>query len=292
MSSLAMAGPAGELSAAVAPRGGVIVAPEPPVPVSVMSYNIQGYGALFSRRYLEGIARVIRRARPEVVGLQEVHRGTWASRFGDQVEILAELTGMEPSFGRSLILRTGEYGNALLTRGRLIEEEVEILPGEAERRSMLRCRIGLDGDSGEEESFDVFVTHLAAWGRLARSIRVRQAHFLAERFHAIDRPFVLVGDLNAPPEAPELAPLVDHGRLRLCGDRGCSTHRFMRKRIDYVFAGPSWQRVRAEVLRAGPSDHYPVLAKLWPEGPDAPDERAAGEPVRHVAEPLPAEAAG
>lgn len=245
--------------------------PRPQAPVSVMSYNIQGHGALLGRRYLEGIARVIRRARPQVVGLQEVHRGTWAARFGDQVEILAELTGMEPSFGRSLSLRRGEYGNALLTRGRVVEEEVEILPGEAERRSILRSRIDLGGES--DETIDVFVTHLAAWGRFGRSIRVRQAGFVADRLHAADRPFVLTGDLNAPPWAAELAPLVRHGRLRLCGEaagRSTATHRFLRQRIDYVFAGPQWHRVRARVLRAGPSDHFPVLATLW---------RGAGEPV-------------
>ena len=259
-------------------RAGAPDRPEwgPRAPLSVMSYNIQGHGALIGRRYLEGIARVIRRARPQVVGLQEVHRGTWAARFGDQVEILARLTGMEPAFGRSLTLRTGEYGNALLTRGRLEEEEVEILPGEAERRSLLRCRVrvGADGGAGGQppRSLDVFVTHLAAWGRLGRSIRDRQARFLADRLHEADHPFVLTGDLNAPPHAPELASLVEHGRLRLCG-AGCPrthrTHRFMRQRIDYVFAGPSWRDVRAEVLRAGPSDHYPVLATLYPGAPEA-----------------------
>lgn len=228
-------------------------------PLSVMSYNIQGHGALFSRRYLEGIARVIREAAPQVVGLQEVHRGTWAARFSDQVETLAELTGMTPSFGRSLTLRTGEYGNALLTHGRLVEEEVEILPGEAERRSLLRCRVELDRG---HDPVDVFVTHLAAWGRLGRSIRVRQARFLARRLETTEGPFVLAGDLNAPPHAPELAPLVGHRRLRLCGDRSSATHRVMRQPIDYVFAGPGWRSERAEVLRSGPSDHYPVLATL------------------------------
>ena len=251
----------------------------PQAPVSVMSYNIQGHGALIGRRYLEGVARVIRRARPQVVGLQEVHRGTWAARFGDQVEILAELTGMEPSFGRSLSLRRGEYGNALLTRGRVVEEEVEILPGEAERRSVLRSRVLLGGTGyGEDEAIDVFVTHLAAWGRFGRAIRVRQARFVADRLRSADRPFVLAGDLNAPPGAAELAPLVGDGRLRLCGEstgRSAATHRFLRQRIDYVFAGPSWQRVGARVLRAGPSDHYPVLATLWHGGPPGGDAGAA-----------------
>jgi endonuclease/exonuclease/phosphatase family metal-dependent hydrolase len=271
----------------------------PQAPLSVMSYNIQGHGALLGRRYLEGIARVIRRARPRVVGLQEVHRGTWAARFDDQVAILAELTGMRASFGRSLSLRTGEYGNALLFRGRLLEEEVSILPGEAERRSILRCRILPEGPGlapaglaspgqAAPEPLDVFVTHLAAWGRLGRSTRVRQARFVADRLHEADGSFVLTGDLNAPPAAPELAPLMAHARLRACGGPGAgpgagqgagqgdgqvATHRFLRQRIDYVFAGPGWRRVGARVLRTGPSDHYPVLATLWP------GERPAGAPA-------------
>lgn len=228
-----------------------------PDTLSVLSYNIQGYGALFSRRYLEGVARAIRRARPDVVGLQEVHRGTWASRFTDQMEALAELTGMEASFGRSLAFRTGEYGNALLTRGRVVEAEVRRLPGEAERRSLLACRLELEG-----RPLEVFVTHLAAWGRLGRTLRVRQARYIADRLAAAEAPFVLTGDLNAPPGAPELAPLLGHRQLRLCGRPHEPTHRLMRQRLDYVFTGSSFREVGSRVLRTGPSDHFPVLATL------------------------------
>lgn len=249
--------------------------------LSVMSYNIQGHAALFSRRYLEGVARTIRRARPDVVGLQEVHRGTWASRFSDQVETLAELTGMEACFGRSLTYRTGEYGNALLTRGKPLEVEVRRLPGEAERRSLLRCRLEVEG-----APLEVFVTHLAAWGRLGRTMRVRQARFIATRMAAVSGPFVLTGDLNAPPGAPELAPLLGHELLRLCGRPHEATHRLMRQRIDYVFAGPSFREVHSRVLRTGPSDHFPVLASLRPEvAAAAAGERGVSEwPLTEVAE--------
>ena len=235
--------------------------------LSVMSYNIQGHAAVLSRRYLAGVARAIRNARPDVVGLQEVHRGTWASRFADQVEMLAEATGMEACFGRSLSYRTGEYGNALLTRGRPLEVEVRRLPGEAERRSLLRCRVELDGAPVE-----AFVTHLAAWGRLARNIRVRQARYIAAHLAAADGPVVLTGDLNAPPGAPELEPLLGHRLLRLCGRPHEPTHRLMRQRLDYVFVGPSFREVGSRVLRAGPSDHLPVLASLRREAPAAGGE--------------------
>ncbi|MFP3940613.1 MAG: endonuclease/exonuclease/phosphatase family protein [Thermoanaerobaculia bacterium] len=225
--------------------------------LSVMSYNIQGYGALFSGRYLEGVARVIRRARPDIVGLQEVHRGTWAARFADQVELLARLTGMEACFGRSLTTRTGEYGNALLTRGRAVEVELHQLPGEAERRSLLRCRLEVDG-----ATMDAFVTHLAAWGRLGRTNRTVQARFIAGHLARAERPFVLTGDFNASPGAPELVPLLGNGLLRRCGGREQPTHRLIRQPIDHVATDPGWDVLRVQVLRAGPSDHFPVLATL------------------------------
>lgn len=249
--------------------------------LSVMSYNIQGHAAVLSRRYLAGVARAIRDARPDVVGLQEVHRGTWASRFTDQVEMLAEATGMEACFGRSLAYRTGEYGNALLTRGRPLETEVRILPGEAERRSLLRCRVEVNG-----APLEVFVTHLAAWGRLARNIRVRQARYIAAQLAAAEGCFVLTGDLNAPPGAPELAPLLGHRDLRLCGRPHDPTHRLMRQRLDYVFAGPSFREVHSRVLRTGPSDHFPVLASLRPEAAAvAEGEHGVSEwPLTEVAE--------
>ena len=248
--------------------------------LSVMSYNIQGYGALFSGRYLEGIARVIRRARPDVVGLQEVHRCTWAARFADQVEVLARITGMEACFGRSLTTRTGEYGNALLTRGRPLETELHQLPGEAERRSLLRCRLELEGTT-----VDAFVTHLAAWGRLGRGNRTVQARFIAEHLARAERPFLLTGDFNAPPGAPELEPLLGNGLLRRCSGRDQPTHRLIRQPIDHVATDPGWEVLRVQVLRAGPSDHFPVLVALR-----RPAEAAepAGQPAAE--EPLPAAA--
>lgn len=236
---------------------------------NALSYNIQGHGALFSRGYLTSIARAIRQASPDVVGLQEVHRGTWAARFRDQVEDLAVATGMTAHFGRSLTHRTGEYGNAVLTRGRVTEEEITPLPGEAERRSLFRCRIELS-----RQEIDFYVTHFAAWGPLTRGIRRRQADFVAGRLREsrdANMPFILVGDLNAHPGAAELGPLMSNGDLRVCGERNVPTHRVMRHRLDYILADPLLRPVESQVLRVGPSDHFPIVTRfsgLVP-GPDA-----------------------
>ncbi|HZF07919.1 MAG TPA: endonuclease/exonuclease/phosphatase family protein [Thermoanaerobaculia bacterium] len=221
-----------------------------------MSYNVGGHAALVAGRYLERIARVIECERPDLVGLQEVHRGTWLARFADQAEILAGLTGLTLSFGKSFDSGKGEFGNALLAAGEVRESVVHPLPGSGEPRTLLAARVAV---RGTEVHF--LVTHLAAWGRFGSAARAAQVAELDRWLGATAAPFVLVGDLNAPPEAPELAHLMLSELFRRCGGLE-STHRMTRQRIDYVFADPGWTTVASRVLRVGPSDHWPVVVEL------------------------------
>ena len=248
----------------------------------VMSYNVGGHGARWSRRHIEKVARTISEAAPDVVGLQEVHRGTRQSRLEDQAAALGRLTGMAVHFGKSFAMDGGgDFGNAVLTRGELRSAAVLPLPGPGEPRTLLHTRIGL---AGCEIHF--YVTHLAAWGRWGRTARSVQISGLVEQLKQSDGPFVLVGDLNAPPDAPEIGTLMAAELFRMCGDDIAVTHRFMRQRIDYVFAGPGWTTASYQVIRSGPSDHWPVLVELRRElvravsaEPGEDDGRASDEPT-------------
>jgi endonuclease/exonuclease/phosphatase family metal-dependent hydrolase len=228
----------------------------PTIDLKVMSYNVGGHAALVAGRYLERIARVIERERPDVVGLQEVHRGTWLARFQDQAEALARLTGMALSFGKSFDSGKGEFGNVLLAAGEVRESTVHALPGSGEPRTVLASRVTVRG-----ADVHFLVTHLAAWGRFGSAARGAQVLELSRRLQATAAPFVLVGDLNAPPEAPELRHLMASELFRACGGLA-GTHRMTRQRIDYVFADPGWTTVASRVLRVGPSDHWPVVVEL------------------------------
>jgi endonuclease/exonuclease/phosphatase family metal-dependent hydrolase len=224
----------------------------------VMSYNVGGHGARWSGRHVERVAAAIREAEPDVVGLQEVHRGTRQSRLMDQAEALGRLTGMAVHFGPSYALESGgDFGNAVLTRGELRAAQVHSLPGPGEPRTLLHALVGL-----AESEIHFYVTHLAAWGRWGRAARSVQIAGLVARLKESDRPFVMVGDLNAPPDAPEIGTLMAAELFRMCGEDLTFTHRFMRQRIDYVFADPGWTTASYEVVRSGPSDHWPVLVEL------------------------------
>jgi endonuclease/exonuclease/phosphatase family metal-dependent hydrolase len=242
------------------PAAGVAEAIE----LRVMSYNMLGQASLLSGAYLRWVAQAIERERPDLVGLQEVHRGTWTARFADQVEELARLTGMKAHFGASLVGqpddgrgRPWEVGNAVLAAGEVLEAEVVPLPGTGEPRTLLDARVRV-----RDFPLRFLVTHLSAWGRLTSPTRHLQVQHVAARLAACGEPFVLVGDLNAPPHAPELRHLMAADLFRMCGDGLESTHRMSRQRLDYVFADAGWTIVGERVPRGGPSDHYPVVVDL------------------------------
>jgi endonuclease/exonuclease/phosphatase family metal-dependent hydrolase len=247
------------------PRAAAMSAAEAGLPaagIKVLSYNIGGHSALIRGQHVAAIAGLIATERPDVVGLQEVHRGTWQARFRDQASEIARQTGMEIFYGPSFRALGGEFGNAVLVRGKVIDGEVLALPSFGEPRSLLRATVEVDGFQ-----LNVFVTHLAAWGSLNRRMRTNQARCLVEHVRASGRPFVLCGDLNASPTAPDLEALLGSDLLRLCGLATETTHSMLGQRIDYIFSDPRFEVLEASVLRSGPSDHWPVLARLgWADG--------------------------
>jgi endonuclease/exonuclease/phosphatase family metal-dependent hydrolase len=221
-----------------------------------MSYNIQGHAAKGRADFMPKLAEVIAAAKPDIVGLQEVHHHT---RVGPvhQGELLASLTGMTLQFGRSTVMDGGQYGNAVLTRGHIDNVHVHPLPGSGEPRSVLQADVDIDGTK-----FSFFVTHLAAWGRLLRVARMRQIAELGDIIARGSLPHVLVGDFNVPPAGEEIRVLLSHGHLRVCGDLKESTFPMTRQRLDYIFCDPRWEIVSSDVIRRGPSDHWAVIVDL------------------------------
>ncbi len=224
--------------------------------VKVMTYNIQGHAANGRADHLPKIAEVITAAAPDVVGLQEVHCRTRVSVI-DQAEHLAALTGFRLAFGRSCSMDGGDYGNAVLTRHDVVRSHVYPLPGSGEPRSLLQTDIALG-----EQQFTFFVTHLAAWGRLLRIARLRQIQELGDIIARGSLPHILCGDFNVPPAAEEMNILLSRGHLRMCGESGEATFPMTRQRLDYILCGPQWECAVNEVIRRGPSDHWPFVVEL------------------------------
>ncbi|MDT4914804.1 MAG: hypothetical protein QOC66_3932 [Pseudonocardiales bacterium] len=113
-------------------------------------------------------------------------------------------------------------------------------------------------------------THFDHRGAVAR---IRSAGLITEWLgQERDRPWVVLGDLNAVPDSPPLRWLADAGFSDpVAPDAGGTEHAFTgatdRTRIDYVLAGHGVRVSTAWISHDRPhgrlpSDHWPVLADL------------------------------
>jgi endonuclease/exonuclease/phosphatase family metal-dependent hydrolase len=232
----------------------------------VMTYNIAaGHGDLTR------IAETICSAEADVVGLQEVdvHWGE-RSAFADQASELAVRCGMDFRFGPIYTFPSPEpgatsrqYGVAVLSRHPITEWEnhpltrlstqaetgPEPLPG------FLEVTVDVGGTP-----VHVFDTHLDY--RPDAAVRRAQVAEMLAVIGATDRPTILVGDMNAPPEREELAPLFRRFR-DAWGEGPDPGHTYPGdepvRRIDYVFYSGPLRVVSARVVASDASDHRPVV---------------------------------
>jgi endonuclease/exonuclease/phosphatase family metal-dependent hydrolase len=223
----------------------------------VMTFNIEGHASLLRSDHINQIADVINRYKPDLVGINEAHRNTWQARFHDHTQELARRTGMSVVFGRSYRFAGGDFGNAILTRGQILGSEVYKLPGTGEPRSLLDAQIRVNGGV-----IDFYVTHVAAWASLGIKTRDLQLQCVGDHLRASMHPFILTGDLNAPPESPEIAKFLGNNVMQFAGDKKAPSHKVMEKRLDYILADRGWIVRSSRVLDEGPSDHRPVIAEL------------------------------
>ena len=232
--------------------------PQQAKPLIVMTYNIAGHDQLYDRNHIRKIAEVINAVKPDIVGLQEVHRKTWQARFHDQAKELQELTGLNIFFGPSYGEVGGGFGNAILTRGDLVSTTIHPLPSVGEPRSLIESVIRIDG-----ATINVYVTHLTSWGRLKAASRDAELDCVAKHVRTSRYPYLLLGDFNAPPERNEIKKFRKLNAAQICGEEIGVTIPMLNERIDYIFADYGWQVQSSSVVKSGPSDHYPVIAELF-----------------------------
>ncbi|WP_405760221.1 endonuclease/exonuclease/phosphatase family protein [Streptomyces sp. NBC_01420] len=270
---------AGLLGAALAPPATAAGhGPGPSVPLRVATYNIHAGAGTDNVFDLDRQVAALRALDADVIGLQEVD-----VRWGDRSEwrdLAAELgrrLRMHVSFAPIYSLDPvvpgdprREFGVAVLSRYRIVSAENHDLtrlstqdpnpvpaPAPGFGEVVLKVR-GLP--------VHVYATHLDY--RADPSVRVAQVadtrRIMAEDRRAERRPVrqILLGDFNAPPTAPELAPL---WKELTDIEPGGPTYPAQDpvQRIDYVAVSKDTVRVRgAAVAETLASDHRPVVADL------------------------------
>ena len=249
-----------------------------PPQVTVATYNIHHAAGLDGRLDLERIATEIERGGAEIVGLQEVDRH-WSERseFVDQAQWLADRLGMQVAYGANLDLDPPaaerprrQYGTAILSAHPIVYSRNTRLPRpeNGEQRGVLEAAIDVDG-----VRLRVANTHLQHTSAVERRAQTER---IVELLRPARHPIVLVGDLNARPDALELTPLaarfVDAWPRGGAGDGFSYPSSGPNARIDYVLTTADVDVASARTLPSPASDHLQVLAELvLPPATDAPE---------------------
>ena len=251
----------------------------------VATFNIRHGLGRDGRVDLARTAAEIAALRADVIGLQEVDVAFGPRSAGeDQAARLAELLGYEVAFGAALelppLVADGprrRYGVALLTPHTLADPVMQPLPAHPgapaldEPRGVLRARVTREAG----EALDLLVTHLDPELPAHRTAEVLGILRLAEE---ITGPAVLLGDLNAAPHHPELAPLAAAGWREAAHELG--TARGARSRGRGAGARRAALREAARPALHRLLQDLPVLAPL--AGDPARPTHPARLPVRRI----------
>jgi endonuclease/exonuclease/phosphatase family metal-dependent hydrolase len=240
----------------------------PPRPLRVATFNIHHGVGLDNVLDLERIAVAVESTGTEVVGLQEVdvHFGE-RSNFVDQATSLAERLGMYVVFGANLDfdpLTPGaprrQYGTAILSEHRIREWTNTLLPRPegGEQRGLLEAQIRVRGLP--VRIYNTHLQHNSQVERLAQIAAIRDV--LAGAHESV----VVLGDLNATPDSPEIAnlteDLVDAWVTAGVGDGFTYDTATPHARIDYVMTSDDVVARTAAVVTTDAADHLPVVVDL------------------------------
>jgi endonuclease/exonuclease/phosphatase family metal-dependent hydrolase len=265
----------------------------------VATFNIHKGAARDGRYDLERTIDAISRLDVDLIGIQEAMRNHPDFKCDDQPAMIAE--GLRRRTGLPWThVRTSAWildDRQCLARGRGSDVATEDLafvaasPIVGARSVRLSAgRVGLAVRVGAMPEVPVVVTHLAA-NRENRPDRIRELGVLLP-WAVKQGPGLLIGDLNAQPDADELEPLMTRyrdawaeaaSRGRTGGVRSGSTRPGRRvSRIDYVLYEPTVNLAldMVEVVDVSAasdlgevSDHHPVVATFR----RAPAARRASE---------------
>ncbi|NHA15408.1 endonuclease/exonuclease/phosphatase family protein [Thioalkalivibrio sp. XN279] len=243
----------------------------------VMTYNVHSCVGMDGKLDPERIARVIARARPDVVALQELDVGRQRTGSMDQAQLIAHHLEMEFHFHPAMHLEEERYGDAVLTHLPMRLVKAGALPGlddkpRLEPRGALWVAVEAHG-----QEVQVINTHL---GLLRRERLAQVETLLGDQWLGDARcrpPVVFCGDLNAVPTSRVCRRLGEHFEdaqvvARAHRPRSTYASRAPGLRIDHVYVTPGTEVRAVEVpdseLARVASDHLPLVVELVVTPPD------------------------
>lgn len=240
--------------------------------IRLLTFNIKHCAGNDDVINYDRTAGIIKGLEPDIVCLQEVDSVTTRSNKVDQLKNLAEKTGMNRYFSKSILYQGGKYGNGLLFKGTPISTRTYPLPG-AEARSAAVA---------EFDDYVVISTHLA----LEERNRVESLELLTRIAKGYKKAVYMAGDFNE-----DVMNGAFFTELKKDWDIASSTENTFptgqpSKRIDFVVTlkSPATTTVKSNVVYnldgvnvSLASDHYPLYSDFEKQKPLMEYPKAEGD---------------
>lgn len=207
-------------------------------------------------------AKVISQIDPDVIALQELDKfTTWHPH--DQLQELADRTGMKPYYCKTIDYRGGDYGIGILSKREPLRTVSGDLPGTEARKFFL----------AEFDDYIFIATHLChlETTNRAQSVEIINA-YIAANYASYTKPIFLAGDFNESNMSSEMMVKLKEKWEIISTSSNTFMNTATPKRIDYIVlykgnkaacevlgtAVPSYDEINVNKV----SDHLPVLVDI------------------------------
>ena len=207
-------------------------------------------------------AKVISLIDPDVIALQELDKfTTWHPH--DQLQELADRTGMKPYYCKTIDYRGGDYGIGILSKREPLRTVSGDLPGTEARKFFL----------AEFDDYIFIATHLChlETTNRAQSVEIINA-YIAANYASYTKPIFLEGDFNESNMSSEMMVKLKEKWEIISTSSNTFMNTATPKRIDYIVlykgnkaacevlgtAVPSYDEINVNKV----SDHLPVLVDI------------------------------
>ena len=207
-------------------------------------------------------AKVISLMDPDVIALQELDKNTtWHQT--DQLQELANRTGMRPYYCKTISYRGGDYGIGILSKREPLRTVSGDLPGTEARKFFL----------AEFDDYIFIATHLChlETTNRAQSVEIINA-YIAANYASYTKPIFLAGDFNESNMSSEMMVKLKEKWEIISTSSNTFMNTATPKRIDYIVlykgnkaacevlgtAVPSYDEINVNKV----SDHLPVLVDI------------------------------
>ena len=215
--------------------------------VRVMSYNVHNCIGSDKVKSIERCADVVRKARPDVVAIQEVDSCTRRNKRYVLGE-MAEHAGYHAYFGPTIPYKGGKYGIGVLSKKPALSVEFHPLPCRKEPRGLLVV---------EFKKYYLLCTHLS----LNEEDRVTSVGIIRDVVSKLkSKPVFIAGDMNARPTSKPMMAFKEF--CTVLNDENKFTISALNPRacIDYVLGtNGSFEVLKEHVIyNSLASDHLPL----------------------------------